>query len=77
LDNQPTFLKLSTLQTHGGRTARCLPPNYYLTSYTQLTGNGVAGFPPLDRLHPERMLSQLNLKEQDAIEWWKKSRRDL
>ena len=47
-----------------------MDPHYYLTSYTQLTGNGVAPFPPLDRAHPERTMSQLNLKEADAVEWW-------
>ena len=47
-----------------------MPPHYYLTSYTQLTGNGVAEFPPLSRLQPERTMSLLNLKEADAMDWW-------
>jgi hypothetical protein len=68
LDSQATFLKLAKPDPRTGCFA--LAPNYYLTSYTQLTGNGVADFPPLDRANPERTLSQLNLKEADAIDWW-------
>jgi hypothetical protein len=68
LDSQATFLKLAKPDPRtGGFT---LAPNYYLTSYTQLTGNGVADFPPLDRANPERTLSQLNLNEADAVDWW-------
>ena len=68
LDSQATFLKLAKPDPRTGRFT--LEPNYYLTSYTQLTGNGVADFPPLDRANPERTMSQLNLKETDAVEWW-------
>jgi len=68
LDSQATFLKLAKPDPRTGRFT--LEPNYYLTSYTQLTGNGVANFPPLDRANPERTLSQLNLNEADAVEWW-------
>jgi SNF2 family DNA or RNA helicase len=45
LDNQETFLKLSTINPHNGR--RELAPGYYITSYTQLGTNGVATFPKL------------------------------
>jgi hypothetical protein len=68
LDSQATFLKIAKPDPRTG--CFTLEPNYYLTSYTQLTGNGVADFPPLDRAHPERTMSQLNLQESDATEWW-------
>jgi hypothetical protein len=68
LDSQKTFLKLARPDARTGRFT--LEPHYYLTSYTQLTGNGVTPFPPLDRAHPERTMAQLNLKETDAVEWW-------
>ncbi|MDE2103518.1 MAG: DEAD/DEAH box helicase [Patescibacteria group bacterium] len=68
LDSQATFYRLAKPDPRTGRFT--LPPHYYLTSYTQLTGNGVAEFPPLSRLQPERTMSQLNLKEQDAVDWW-------
>jgi hypothetical protein len=68
LDSQATFLKLAKPDPRTGCLA--LEPNYYLTSYTQLTGNGVADFPTLDRANPERTMAQLNLREVDAIEWW-------
>ena len=70
LDSQETFLKLSKLQTNGGRIARCLPPHYYLTSYTQLAGNGVIPFPALDRAHPERTMAALRLPESDVADWF-------
>jgi len=68
LDSQATFLKLAKPDPRTGRFT--LAPHFYLTSYTQLTGNGVADFPPLDRANPERNLSQLNLNEADAVAWW-------
>jgi len=68
LDSQTTFYRLAKPDPRTGRFT--LKPHYYLTSYTQLTGNGVADFPPLDRANPERTMSLLNLKETDAVEWW-------
>ena len=68
LDSHATFYRLAKPDPRTGRWT--LPPHYYLTSYTQLTGNGVAEFPPLSRLQPERTMSQLNLKEADAMDWW-------
>ncbi|MDE2104498.1 MAG: hypothetical protein KGL39_45100 [Patescibacteria group bacterium] len=68
LDSQATFYRLAQPDPRTGRFT--LPPHYYLTSYTQLTGNGVAEFPPLDRANPERTMSQLKLQEQDAVDWW-------
>ena len=68
LDSQATFYRLAKPDPRTGRWK--LPPDYYLTSYTQLTGNGVADFPELSRLHPERTMSMLNLTEADAVEWW-------
>lgn len=46
LDSQQTFLRLSTLTAAGRRE---LPPGFYLTSYVQLTQNGVEPFPDVDR----------------------------
>lgn len=72
LDSQETFLKLATLNTTTGRYS--LPPHYYLTSYTQLSGNGVEPFPKLDipatRSHPERALAILRLTEADVKAWF-------
>ena len=68
LDSQQAFYRLAKPDPLTGRFT--LPPNYYLTSYTQLTGNGVVEFPPLDRLHPQRTMSQLGLRDDDAAEWW-------
>jgi hypothetical protein len=42
LDSQRTFLRLARINPQGGYT---LDPGYYLTSYTQLTGNGVQTCP--------------------------------
>ncbi|HTB83722.1 MAG TPA: DEAD/DEAH box helicase [Candidatus Sulfotelmatobacter sp.] len=68
LESQETFYKLAKPDPRTGRWS--LPPAYYLTSYQQLTGNGVVDFPPLSRLHPESTMSQLYLKEADAVDWW-------
>ncbi len=68
LDSQETFLRLSRPDPRTGR--RRLDPHYYLTSYTQLTGNGVAAPPKLDRARPERTMAQLNLRESDVIDWF-------
>ena len=68
LDSQATFHRHAKPDPRTGHLS--LPPAYYLTSYTQLTGNGVAEFPPLSRIYPERTMSQLNLKEADAVDWW-------
>jgi hypothetical protein len=58
LDSQETFLRLSSVSPNGRRV---LPPGYYLTTYTQLSRNGVTPFPDLDKLNPSRMLKVLNL----------------
>jgi hypothetical protein len=58
LDTQQTFLRLSTLSAAGRRE---LAPGYYLTTYTQLSRNGVMPCPELDRSNPARMLKTLNL----------------
>ncbi|HEV2327621.1 MAG TPA: DEAD/DEAH box helicase [Verrucomicrobiae bacterium] len=71
LDSQEMFLKLAKLNSNG---RFILPPHYYLTSYTQLSGNGVEPFPKLDisavRSHPERALSMLRLTEADVKSWF-------
>ncbi len=63
LDSQATFLRLSTVNQ--GR--RELPPGYYLTSYTQLSQNGVAKFPEFTST---LTLADLFLAEADAESWW-------
>ena len=68
LRTQEDFLRLAKLDPITGR--RVLAADYYLTSYTQLTGNGVADFPELDLDHPRRTLASLNLGEADAEAWW-------
>lgn len=45
IDSVAKFLRLSS--PNPTSAARILPPGFYLTSYTQLTGNGVADFPDL------------------------------
>ncbi|MGN6556047.1 MAG: hypothetical protein ACTHLW_20250, partial [Verrucomicrobiota bacterium] len=57
LDSQAIFHRLSTVHPKCG--ARQLPPGYYLTSYTQLTGNGVAEFPKLNCIDPLATLREL------------------
>ena len=68
LDSQAKFRQLARPDPRTGQLM--LEPHFYLTSYTQLTGNGVADFPPLDRANPERTLALLNLTETDAVDWW-------
>jgi len=68
LDSQEKFLKLSV--PNGGSAARRLPPAFYITSYTQLSGNGVAEFPKLNRARPEATMRALNLTEKDAADWF-------
>lgn len=63
LDSQATFLKLSRIDPATGK--RCLPPGFYITSYTQLGSNGVADFPNPYKTHPKALLEFLgcNLEE--------------
>src|ERR1019366_2170753 len=49
---------------------RTLPPGYYLTSYSQLSGNGVKSFPELNRGRIQSTMLELNLTEQDAVQWF-------
>src|ERR1035441_3254464 len=67
LDTQQTFLRLSTLSAAGRRE---LAPGYYLTTYTQLSRNGVTPFPELDKSNPERMLKVLNLSQKHVEEFF-------
>ena len=67
LDSQETFMRLSSVSPNGRRT---LPPGYYLTTYTQLSRNGVTPFPELDRSNPHRMLGILNLSQKDVEEFF-------
>jgi len=68
LDSQERFLKLSTLDAATGR--RVLAPGYYLTTYTQLSRNGVTPFPELNIADPIAMLKLLNLSERDLEEFY-------
>jgi hypothetical protein len=66
LDSQAAFLALSHVNPRTGQ--RQLPPGYYLTSYTQLTSNGVRKFPDLDDLlrRGAAALAELNLTTADV-----------
>lgn len=64
LDSQETFLNLSTLNPQTGR--RELLPGYYLTSYTQLSGNGVTPVPKFDRRNLAGLMELLCLTERDT-----------
>jgi len=68
LDSQESFLQLATLDATTGR--RVLAPGYYLTTYTQLSRNGVTPFPELNLADPIAMLNLLNLSERDLEEFY-------
>ena len=68
LDSQETFLRLSTVNGRNGK--RELTPGYYLTSYTQLTGNGVTPFPEYDPGNVVGMMQILGLTDSDAGEFF-------
>ncbi len=68
LNSQADFHRLSTIDPQRG--TRRLPPGYYLTSYTQLTSNGVAEFPKLNLADPARTLSELNGSLADVEEYY-------
>ena len=67
LDSQASFLRLSTVGPTGRRV---LPPGYYLTTYTQLSRNGVVPFPELNLADPAHMLRLLNLSAADVQEFF-------
>ena len=68
IDSQATFLRLSTPNPRTGK--RELPAGYYLTSYTQLTGNGVTPFPAYDPGNPVGMMQVLGLTDNDSAEYF-------
>ena len=68
LDCQDTFIRLSRPSPATGK--RELPPGYYLTSYTQLTGNGVTPFPAFDPGNIIGMMQILGLTDIDAAEYF-------
>jgi hypothetical protein len=68
LNSQEDFLRLSIPDPGTGN--RSLPPAYYITSYQQLSGNGVLDFPKLNRANPLATMRALNLKERHAAEWF-------
>jgi len=59
IDSKAKFLRLSALDPITGR--RIIAPGYYLTTYTELSRNGVEPFPPLDRANPRSLMHQLHL----------------
>lgn len=64
LDGQQTFYCAARADPRTGQFS--LPLAYYLTSYTQLTGNGVPDFLDLNRVNPQQTMAELNLREADA-----------
>ena len=68
LDSQETFLRLSTPNPTTGK--RELPPGYYITSYTQLTGNGVQPFPAFQPDNIIGMMQILGLTDSDSGEFF-------
>jgi hypothetical protein len=65
---QDDFIRLSTVNSRNGK--RELPPGYYLTSYTQLTGNGVTPFPEYDPANVVGMMQILGLTDNDSAEYF-------
>jgi hypothetical protein len=68
LDSQAAFLQLSTSNPKTGK--RELPPGYYITSYTQLTSNGVTPFPQFQRDNIVGMMQILGLTDRDSSEFF-------
>jgi hypothetical protein len=68
LDSQDAFRVLSTANPRTGR--RELSPGFYITSYTQLTGNGVTPFPEFDRANVIGMMQILALTDADSSEFF-------
>ena len=80
LDSQDTFMRLIGATKRIGNGTRGLPPAFYITSYTQLTTNGVERIPDaMDCDDPVALLQTLALKNgehQDLVpdesEWSKR-----
>ncbi|HEX3800226.1 MAG TPA: DEAD/DEAH box helicase [Verrucomicrobiae bacterium] len=68
LDSQQTFLRLSSLDPRTGR--RTLPPGYYLTTYTELTRNGVIPFPKFNHADPSAACAALNVTEREIEDYF-------
>jgi len=68
VDSQESFLRLSTPNPRTGR--RELAPGFYITSYTQLTGNGVQAFPAWQADNIVGMMQILGLTDADAGEYF-------
>ena len=66
IDGQETFIRLSSPHPRTGH--RQLPPGYYITSYTQLTGNGVLPFPAFQPDNIVGMMQILGLTDADSGE---------
>jgi hypothetical protein len=68
LDSKEAFLQLSMANPKTGR--RELAPGYYLTSYTQFTGNGVKPFPEFQADNIIGMMQILGLTDRDSSEFF-------
>jgi len=68
LPDQATFLRLSTPNPRTGN--RELPGGYYLTSYTQLTSNGVVPYPAYQCDNVIGMMQILGVTDADAGEYF-------
>jgi hypothetical protein len=68
LESQEAFIQLSTFNPQRG--TRELAPGYFITSYTQLTGNGVTPFPDFDRANIIGMMQTLGLTDSDSSEFF-------
>jgi len=68
LESQEAFIQFSTFNPQRG--TRGLAPGYYITSYTQLTGNGVTPFPDFDRANIIGMMQILGLTDSDSSEFF-------
>lgn len=65
IESQDDFLRLTA---HGALGNRGLPPDFYITSYSQLTTNGVARIPdPMDHDDPLALMEQWAIHHGDHV----------
>jgi predicted RNA methylase len=75
IETQEDFYRLSQVNPATGR--RELPPGFYITSYHQLSINGVRDLPgPKSFKQPDDWLAALNLSEADVIHEWNEAWRE-
>ncbi|MEI7732672.1 MAG: SNF2-related protein [Verrucomicrobiota bacterium] len=68
LDSQAAFLQLSTLSPVDGQ--RSLPAGFYITSYTQLSTNGVPEVPDVAKMPAESWLAFFSLNQDHVAEYY-------